>query len=185
LSVEIQRAVNRTPVPWKNGLGVQYEITCDGSLPDEWTWRLSTADITQDVPFSVFPGVNREFCVADGNGVVLNINGVDHRCKLGSITKFRGDDVVFATLIEGPMRALNLMVRDGAAEKHLHIVRTGGSIDMTKEKAIVAINGAAKLQQNGGEVVLETLDSQLVLNSEKFVGETLRAVVEGCVVATV
>ena len=185
MSVEIQRAVDRTPQPWKNGLGVQYEIVCDGSLPDDWTWRLSTADITQDVPFSIFPGVNREFCVADGNGVVLTINGVEHRCEPGSITKFRGDDEVYATLINGPMRALNLMVRDGAAEKHLHIVRTGGSIDMSKTEVIVAITGTAKLQQNGGEVVLETLDSQLVLNSEKFAGETLCVVFEGCVVATV
>jgi environmental stress-induced protein Ves len=112
----LNRAVDRKPQPWKNGLGVQYEITCDGSLPDDWTWRLSTANITQDVPFSIIPGVNREFCVADGNGVVLNINGVDHRCEPGSITKFRGDDKVFATLIDGPMRALNLMVRDGAAQ---------------------------------------------------------------------
>jgi len=183
LSIEIQRAVDRMPQPWKNGLGVQYEITCDGSLPDDWTWRLSTADITQDVPFSVFPGVNREFCVADGNGVVLNINGVDHRCEPGSITKFRGDDVVFATLIDGPMRALNLMVRDGASEKHLQIVRAGGSIDLTKADAVVAVNGSVKLQQNGGEVLLETLDSQLILNSEKFVVETLSAVVEGCAVA--
>ena len=170
-------------MPWKNGLGVQYEITCDGSLPDDWTWRLSTADITQDVPFSVFPGVNREFCVADGNGVVLNINGVDHRCEPGSITKFRGDDVVLATLIEGPMRALNLMVRDGAAEKHLQLVSAGGSIDMSVAEAVIAITGSAKLQLNGGEVVLETLDSQLVLNSENFVGETLCQVVEGCAIA--
>ena len=183
MSVEIQRAVDRTPQPWKNGLGVQYEITCDGSLPDDWTWRLSTADITQDVPFSVFPGVNREFCVADGNGVVLNINGIDHRCEPGSITKFRGDDVVFATLIDGPMRALNLMVRDGGAEKHLHVFRSGGSIDMSESEAVIAITAAAKLQQNGGEVVLETLDSLVVLNSENFVGETLCSVVEGCAVA--
>ena len=185
MSVEIQRAVDRTPQPWKNGLGVQYEITCDGSLPDDWTWRLSTADITQDVPFSVFPGVNREFCVADGNGVILNINGVDHRCEPGSITKFRGDDVVFATLIDGPMRALNLMVRDGAVEKHLHRVREGDSIDMSEAEAVIAITGAVKLQQKWGEVVLETLDSQVVLNSEKFIVETLCSVVEGCAIALV
>jgi environmental stress-induced protein Ves len=114
---------------------------------------------------------------------VLNINGVDHRCEPGSITKFRGDDVVFATLIDGPMRALNLMVRDGAEEKHLQLVHVGASIDMTKTEAIVAITGRVKLQQNWGEVVLETLDSQLILNSENFVGETLCVVVEGCVVA--
>ena len=164
---------------------MQYEIVCDGSLPDDWTWRLSTADITQDVPFSIFPRVNREFCVADGNGVVLTINGVGHRCEPGSITKFRGDDEVFATLIDGPMRALNLMVRDGAAEKHLQVVRAGGSIDLQNSNVLIAITGAAKLQQNWGEVVLETLDSQLVLKSEKFIVETLCAVVEGCAIALV
>ena len=185
MSVEIQRAVDRTPHPWKNGLGVQYEITCDGSLPDDWTWRLSTADITQDVPFSVFPGVNREFCVADGNGVVLTINGVEHRCESGSITKFRGDDEVYATLIDGPMKALNLMVRDGAEKKHLQVVRAGGSIDLRNSNAVVAITGAVKLQQKWGEVVLETLDSQVGLNSEKFIVETLCSVVEGCAIALV
>jgi len=82
------------------------------------------------------------------------------------------------------MKALNLMVRDGAVEKHLHRVREGDSIDMSEAEAVIAITGSAKLQQNRGEVVLETLDSQLVVNSEKFVGETLCQVVEGCVVAT-
>jgi environmental stress-induced protein Ves len=160
LSVEIQRAVDRTPQPWKNGLGVQYEITCDGSLPDDWTWRLSTADITQDVPFSVFPGVNREFCVADGNGVVLTINGVEHRCEPGSITKFRGDDVVFATLIDGPMRALNLMVRDGATEKHL--VRSFSSSAI----AVVCIGQSQRVQFDGDDASLDVLDAVIVRNGE-------------------
>jgi hypothetical protein len=83
------------------------------------------------------------------------------------------------------MRALNLMVRDGAKEKHLQVVRAGDSIDLWNSNAVVAITGAVKLQQNQGEVVLETLDSQLVLNSEKFVGETLCLVVEGCAIALV
>jgi len=144
------------PQPWKNGLGVQYEIVCDGSLPDDWTWRLSTADITQDVPFSVFPGVNREFCVADGNGVVLTINGVDHRCEPGSVTKFRGDDVVFATLIDGPMRALNLMVRDGAAEKHLDRSFSSSAV------AVVCIGQSQKIQLDGVDSELAVLDAVIV-----------------------
>ena len=155
MSVVIQRASERTPQPWKNGLGVQYEITCDGSLPDDWNWRLSTADITQNVPFSVFPGVNREFCVADGNGVVLTINGVEHRCEPGSITKFRGDDEVYATLIDGPMRALNLMVRDGALEKHLTRDSVGSVF------AAVAVLTVRKLKLETEEVELDILDAVL------------------------
>jgi hypothetical protein len=158
----INRAADRAPQPWKNGLGVQYEITCDGSLPDDW--RLSTADITQDVPFSIIPGVNREFCVADGNGVVLNINGVDHRCEPGSITKFRGDDKVHATLINGPMRALNLMVRDGAAERHMEIASGGKHVEAGLSVACVAILGPAQVVAVSLNEDLSVLDAVLEAN---------------------
>jgi environmental stress-induced protein Ves len=161
LSIEIQRAVDRTPQPWKNGLGVQYEITCDGSLPDDWTWRLSTADITQDVPFSIFPEVNREFCVADGNGVVLTINGVEHRCESGSITKFRGDDEVYATLIDGPMKALNLMVRDGESPIHLCRQDTEGLL------AVIAIGEMQVFKSDGLQFRLDVLDAVLT-KSKRF-----------------
>jgi len=176
LSVEIQRAVDRTPQPWKNGLGVQYEIMCDGSLPDDWTWRLSTADITQDVPFSIFPGVNREFCVADGNGVVLAINGVEHRCEPGSITKFRGDDEVYAALIDGPMKALNLMVRDGAKEKHLQVVRAGGSLVLNSQCVLVSIIEEAILDMSTGEVAIDHLDAVLLSGNGSHVARGTVAV---------
>ena len=153
----LQRASERPAVPWRNGLGVQYEITCDGSFPDDWTWRLSTADITQDVPFSSFPGVTRDFCVADGNGVVLNINGVDHRCEPGSITKFRGDDVVAAALTDGSMQALNLMVRDGSNVCPLQIVRVGQHI--VECQVIVAIMGSASIEIANQVVELGLLDA--------------------------
>ena len=153
----VQRASERAAVPWRNGLGVQYEIACDGSLPDDWTWRLSTADITQDVPFSSFPGVTREFCVADGNGVVLNINGVDHRCEPGSVTTFRGDDVVFASLINGPMRALNLMVRDGA--KHRSLQLNPADAVVTAVSVAIAIGSTSIVVSDGDETEMQMLDA--------------------------
>jgi len=171
----LQRASERIAVPWRNGLGVQYEIACDGSLPDDWTWRLSTADITQDVPFSSFPGVTREFCVADGNGVVLNINGVDHRCGPGSVTTFRGDDVVFATLIDGPMRALNLMVRDGA--KHRSLQLNSADAVIADLLVAIAIGTSSILVFDGDETELQILDALLV-NEQK----TIR-VLQGVVVS--
>jgi environmental stress-induced protein Ves len=162
----VQRASQRAAVPWRNGLGVQYEIICDGSLPDEWTWRLSTADITQDVPFSSFPGVTREFCVADGNGVVLNINGVNHRCGPGSVTTFRGDDVVFATLIDGPMRALNLMVRDGA--KHRSMQLNSADAVIADLSVAIAIGASSILVSDNDQIDLQLLDALLV-NEQKMI----------------
>ena len=163
----VQRAIERIGVPWRNGLGVQYEIICDGSLPDDWTWRLSTADITQDVPFSSFYGVTREFCVADGNGVVLNINGVDHRCEPGSITKFRGDDVVAAALTDGPMQALNLMLRDGSTARPLQIARVGQHI--VRSQVIVAIMGSASVEVANQVVELGLLDAIIDLEGMDIV----------------
>ncbi|KRO46784.1 MAG: hypothetical protein ABR75_01710 [Acidimicrobiia bacterium BACL6 MAG-120924-bin43] len=168
----VQRASERAAVPWRNGLGVQYEIICDGSLPDDWTWRLSTADITQDVPFSSFPGVTREFCAADGNGVTLNINGVDHRCEPGSDTTFRGDDLVFATLIDGPVRALNLMMRDGSTARPLQIARVGQHA--VQCQVIVAIMGSASVEVANQVVELGLLDAIIDLeemNAVVHIGE--------------
>ncbi len=160
----VQRASKRIGIPWRNGLGVQYEIVSDGSNPEDWTWRLSTADITRDVPFSSFPGVTREFCVADGNGVVLNINGVDHRCEQGSVTTFFGDDEVFATLIDGPMRALNLMRRDGAKGKSLRLSAGGQIIESCS--VVVALHLPSTVIIGDDEISLHMLDA-LILDTQK------------------
>lgn len=125
--MSIQRATDREPRPWRNGRGVQYEITANGAEPDGWTWKLSTADITEDVPFSSFPEVSRQFCVAHGNGVTLTIDEVEHVCLAGSVTPFRGDAEVHARLVDGPVKALNLMTRGGDSAR-LQVLSAGESL---------------------------------------------------------
>lgn len=158
--MRIQRAVDREPQPWRNGRGVQYEITANGPLPDDWTWKLSTADITENVPFSVFPDVSRQFCVAHGNGVELTIDGVRHVCPPRSITPFAGDSEVHARLLNGPMKALNLMTRNGDKAR-LDVV--GQDHSRSGVIAVVAIDGASEVEIEGRPVVLQALDSVLEL----------------------
>jgi len=171
--VIVQRALERPGVPWRNGLGVQYEITADGPLPDGWGWRLSTADITTDVAFSSFPGVDRFFCVGTGNGVVLTIDGVDHRCETRSVTHFRGDAEIFATLIDGPMRAVNLMVRDGASHRGYHVAVAGAIVTGL---SLVALEGGAILRQGNETHDLHDLDAVICQ------GQTVFDVMSGAVV---
>jgi environmental stress-induced protein Ves len=103
------------PQPWRNGGGVTRELL---AWPDaaDWALRLSVADIARDGPFSAFDGVDRWFAVLAGHGVRLDWPG-------RSVT-VRGDDAPFgfdggtppdATLLEGPTRDLNLMLRRGRA----------------------------------------------------------------------
>ena len=152
----IQRAHSRPPQPWRNGRGVQYEIAANGPLKGGWTWRLSTADITENVPFSVFPGVVRHFCVAEGNGVVLTIDGGPATCPPGSVTRFMGDADVDAQLIDGPMRALNLMTV-GNDSSHLQVSTRG--VAARDALAAVAIGGDASIEVLGEQVDLQVLDA--------------------------
>lgn len=175
MTVIIQRAASRVAVPWRNGMGVQYEITADGPLPDGWSWRLSTADLAHDVPFSVIAGVNREFCVAFGNGVMLTIDGVSHRCGPNSITSFDGGASVRATIIDGPISALSLMVKHGSPLKHLTIHLTGDGVGGAA--TLVAVGGGARLTVGDENVELGVLDAVLNLDQSAI------AIVQGSVVA--
>jgi hypothetical protein len=106
------------PMPWKNGGGVTRELLrlpADGG--DEWTLRISVADITADGPFSPFPGVTRWFAVLDGAGVRLALPGRTRDVRRGDAPlRFDGADAPGCTLLDGPTRDLNVMVRHARAE---------------------------------------------------------------------
>jgi hypothetical protein len=133
---------------------------------------LSTADITEDVPFSSFPGVSRQFCIAHGNGVTLTIDHVDNVCLPGSVTQFRGDADVHARLLDGPVKALNLMTRRGDAAR-LQVVTAGESLG--GGLVATSIGNDSDVSVAGESVSLGVLDALLDLG-----GAELR-VERGCV----
>lgn len=78
----------------------------------DWAVRVSVADITQDGPFSAFPGIDRCFTVLQGAGVVLTLRGADlHLTPDSEPLAFEGADAPGCRLISGATRDLNLMVR--------------------------------------------------------------------------
>ena len=89
--VQRVRLRDAPPQPWRNGGGVTRELLAwapggDGRQGDaaaSWTLRVSVADIAQDGPFSAFAGVDRCFAVLEGAGVVLTLNGSEHRLTPG------------------------------------------------------------------------------------------------------
>lgn len=62
--------------PWKNGQGTTTQIKIYpeyASLAElNFTWRISSAQISSTNTFSEFPGFERLLTVFDGNGVILN-----------------------------------------------------------------------------------------------------------------
>jgi environmental stress-induced protein Ves len=78
--------------------------------------RLSVADVRATGPFSSFPGLERWFAVLEGDGVVLNVDGAEHRITRND-GPFRFDGVasVHCALMGGPTRDFNLMAAVGQA----------------------------------------------------------------------
>jgi environmental stress-induced protein Ves len=120
-SLHTVRLQDAAAQPWRNGGGMTRELLAWPAPPTQvadnaaWAVRVSVADITQDGPFSAFPGIDRGFTVLEGAGVVLRLRGADLRLTADSDPlAFDGADAPGCRLIQGPTRDLNLMVRQSA-----------------------------------------------------------------------
>jgi uncharacterized protein len=111
------------PQPWKNGGGVTHELLAwpaggGHANPGAWQLRVSVATIAADGPFSPFPGVRRWFAVLEGAGVRLQHAAGEQLCRPGDAPwSFDGADAPGCTLLGGPTRDLNLMLR---GRGHMH-----------------------------------------------------------------
>jgi environmental stress-induced protein Ves len=103
------------PTPWANGGGVTRELLA-WPRSEDWTVRLSVAEIAKDGPFSRLPGVRRWFAVLAGRGVKLRIGDAIHELGTSSMTlQFDGAAQTDCELLGGPTRDFNLMLRQGKA----------------------------------------------------------------------
>lgn len=113
--LEILRAADLRPVPWKNGGGTTTEIAAHphGASLDAFDWRVSTAQVVRDGPFSAFPGIDRTLAVVSGRGLVLRIAGhTPTTLSAGTAPlAFPGDAPTEARLPAGPITDLNVMTR--------------------------------------------------------------------------
>jgi uncharacterized protein len=103
------------PAPWHNGGGVTCELLA-WPRSEEWTVRLSVAEVARDGPFSRLPGVRRWFAVLSGEGVRLRVGNDSHQLGLQTPPfEFDGGAKTDCELLGGATRDFNLMLRHGVA----------------------------------------------------------------------
>lgn len=116
-------------MPWKDGGGHTAEIATHpaGAGLTEFVWRVSVADVTQDGPFSRFPGVDRTLVLLSGDGMHFSGSGspMELHARFEPIT-FAGEAAIDCALTRGPTRDFNLMVRRDAASGEVVVVRDSG-----------------------------------------------------------
>jgi environmental stress-induced protein Ves len=148
------------PEPWRNGGGLTRTVAAV-HVGAALRWRVSAADITQDGPFSVFDGVDRQAVLMRGPGLVLH--GPANRWTfpaLGDQQVFAGEMAVGAQLGAGPARLWNVMVARGQwrAEVQVH-QQTHARLDPTRCGVLVVLAGQLQVGRTN-EPALLTLGAE-------------------------
>lgn len=119
-------------MPWKNGKGTTTEIVIyppHSSIEiNNFTWRLSSAQVCESGTFSLFPNCVRQLTVLSGHGLRLGIEGKDEIITAGSILEFSGEGIVNCDLIDGPVTDLNLIFKKSGCRPEFKI--NSGPIDL-------------------------------------------------------
>lgn len=119
-------------MPWKNGCGVTRELACSppGAGFDDFTWRISIADVNASGPFSAFSGIDRVIALLDGDGMHLQFADG----KVHALTEplapfaFAGEAQLHAELVGTPSRDFNLMLRRDRARGEIDVLRASGIV---------------------------------------------------------
>ena len=126
--MRLVRTSDHRQVPWRNGRGTTLEIAVappGATFDTGFRWRLSAAAVTEDGPFSAFPGLVRTLVLLEGERLELDIDA--ERVVLGQrfdVARFSGGATTVGRVPAGPVRDLNLMV--DARIPHAAAVERGG-----------------------------------------------------------
>ncbi|GAA4093759.1 HutD family protein [Nocardioides kongjuensis] len=169
-STTITRAADLKQVPWRNGQGMTTEIALGGS-PDDFTWRVSLAEVAQSGDFSAFPGIDRIIVLIEGPSMRLQLPGHTQVLRTDEPFAFDGGVPVQCT-VDQPTRDLNVMTRRGAARATLDVlVLVAGAPPL-----VVPASGTVVLVVLEGQVRLADGDTDLqqgdVVVTEEQVGLT-------------
>lgn len=99
--------------PWKNGGGRTAEIAIHppGASLDAFDWRLSSAEVAQPGPFSIFSGYRRLLTLLAGKELVLRSEAQVAALEVGDVFGFDGGEAFAAEIPGGPVRDLGLIFR--------------------------------------------------------------------------
>lgn len=127
-------------MPWKNGGGSTTELAIfpERAGIDQFIWRLSTATVAQDGPFSHFAQIDRSLAILSGAGMVLQADAdASHGITLTQTSmphRFTGEEPIYVKLISDTVVDLNLMTRRDVCQHYMQRL-LGGDHEIREEQA--------------------------------------------------
>lgn len=165
--MRLLRAADYVRTPWKNGGGSTREICRDqGEGLDGFGWRLSIADIEQGGPFSTFAGYNRIITVLEGEGMRLQVDGVDSGAlRAFEPFAFSGDSAVSCELINGPIQDFNLIYSPVRFTARLQWLNGDAPLQLNEPGTALIVFAAgphAQVEVQGNTAVLQRHDTLIL-----------------------
>ena len=156
-------------VRWKNEGGWTTEIAQHppAASLDEFAWRASIADVTHGGVFSEFPGVARTLVLLSGAGMHLEraAGPLELRLPFDAVD-FDGADAPGCSLVEGPVRVFNVMLRRGTMRGKVAIVRgSDASVPPAQFRICHAAVDACECRLPEGDMVVVDEGHTLVVES--------------------
>ncbi|MGC0053580.1 HutD family protein [Brucella pituitosa] len=142
MEFKVLKAQDHRRMPWKNGGGVTVEIAIHpiNASVDNFDWRISTATVANDGPFSVFPDIDRTLSVLEGNGIVLDVEGVETTLTRETAPfAFAADASSGARLIDGTITDLNVMTRRGRFTHQVERIVTNDSAIIAPDRGTMLV----------------------------------------------
>jgi environmental stress-induced protein Ves len=116
-------------VKWKNGRGQSFEIALfppEAVFPnDPFIWRLSLAEVTENGPFSEFPGYDRYLTLVEGTSVKLDFQEQRPKVTLkrGDLHHFSGELKASAEQVLTTITDLNLLYKRQEVRAHFEVIQ--------------------------------------------------------------
>jgi environmental stress-induced protein Ves len=155
------RATDYLAMPWKDGGGTttQIHIHPEGAgVASGFDWRLSMAQVERGGPFSRFERCDRHLLLLEGEGMELRVDGRLHRMD-APLTPFAfpGEAEVTATLLGGPCRDFNLIVRREGWRSALTVITAAGLLPDAPVSALFALQALSVdgLELEAGDTLLD------------------------------
>jgi environmental stress-induced protein Ves len=154
---------------WRNGLGWTREIgRSTSNAANDWSWRLSIAEIETDCPFSAFPGCDRVLVLLSGNGMRLEFDDGSSESlepPHGRVA-FTGERGVRCHLLEGPTTDFNAIVRrDRCAMQVYHRPLVGSMVFFAESGVLWAVHliaGRATIKRGQETITLGVGDTAFI-----------------------
>lgn len=119
---------------WRNGAGTTRLVAQEpaDAAYDDFSWRVSLAEIARSGPFSSFPGVQRHFVALGEHGMTLTVDGSAHALGRFDTITFPGEASTSCALPAGTTAsALNVMTRVGLVTAEVAVLNRATLVELT------------------------------------------------------